>query len=279
MEWTDAQIAEYNNYLDFLQTTEGKDFPHPKDIADYYANVETWKEEWGIDTIPEYEWTMPQKSAYERYKMYADLYGDPEDWYAEDIKTFFDNYDIANEQLDEWETEATREYSQYKNLGSYREPKDWYAADLDDFVANWEQAQTQQDTWLTQYEEDQVRQQQQEEYYDWQRQTAYKPDVQYDPAFYKRQEALQGESIYYQNWMREMFPELQQRFEATQPQIAGYPTLGESEAAKAQTEQAWEQYLYGQTPELREEFYSQPPSQRGEYPQYYAQRLRQVSYP
>lgn len=275
MAYTNAQIAEYNAYLVFLRTPEGQGFPVPSDMADYFTHVDEWS---GGGVPPETEWSVAQKSAYERYKMYSALFREPTDFYARNIQNFFDNYDVANEQLDEWQTEASRDYQEYRDLAGYRKPGDLYYPSLDDFIVHYNQAQEQQDIWLGLYETAQTEQGQLDEYYEQQRQEAFRPDVQYGPAFYQRQEALKGESVYYQSWMRNMFPELQRRFQATQPRPVGYPTRGEARAAAGETEKVWEQYLDVQKPKLRQEFYGQRPWDRGERPRYYQQRLRQVSY-
>jgi len=292
--WTPEQIVEYNYYLNFLKTYQGANYPWPTSIDDYFANLDKWKKEYPPsdgngeeppEEEPTEEWTSTQKKAYERYKNYAALYRDPDDVYFEAIKDFFDNYEVANEQLGEWETEASGEYQQYRDLASYREPGDFYTTTLDDFVTNYDRAQRQQDAWMGRYTEAETRQQEADEYYDWSRQRsyesaqeAYQPSPQYSPAFYKQQEALGGESVYYQNWMTDMFPELSRRFEATQPKQVGYPTREEQRAAEAQLEQGFGQYLTGEQADLYQEFYGQTPYMRGERPSVYQPRLRQVSY-
>ena len=145
MAYSDAQIAEYNAYIKFIGTSGGQGFPVPRDIRDYFAHLEEWMGQ--VTPVPSPEWTTPQKAAYDRYQMYGDLYGDTDDWYARDIKDFFDNYDVAGEQLDEWINEASRDYRDYLDLGNWRKPGEWYAVDLDDFVANYDQSQGQQDSW------------------------------------------------------------------------------------------------------------------------------------
>ena len=284
MAYTDAQIAEYNAYLLFLRTPEGQGYPVPSSMVDYFTHLDEWSGGTSPET-PDTEWSASQNAAYERYKMYSALYREPNDFYARTIQNFFDNYDVAGEQLNEWESDASAEYQQYRDYVGYRWQGEWYAGSLDDFVTNYTHAQKQIDKWITAYGTAQTEQAEQDAYYDVQRarsdeaaREAYRPEVQYGPAFYQKQEALGGESVYYQDWMRNMFPELQRRFQATQPAPVGYPTRAEARTAAGQTAEKWGQYLGVQAPELREEFYSQKPWDRGERPQYYQPPVRQVSY-
>ena len=294
---TAEQIAEYNAYLAFLRTYPGRNHPWPTSLEHYFENKDEWATrdygeqppdnggDGGNGEEPTEEWTSAQRKAYERYKNYAALYKDPDDYYAPTINDYYGNYDVANEQLTEWETEASREYQQYRDLASHREPGDFYTTNQDDFVNNYDRAQRQQDVWMGRYTEYETRQQEVDEYYDWSRgrayesaQEAYRPSPQYDPALYKQREALEGESVYYQNWMTDMFPELKRRFEATQPKQVGYPTREEQRAAEAQLEQGIGQYLTAEQEALRQEFYEQRPWDRGERPHIYQPKLRQLSY-
>jgi len=99
------------------------------------------------------------------------------------------------------------------------------------------------------------------------------PQVRYGPAFYKQ--LAYGESAFYKEWMLKMFPQLQKRFEAMSSPVRGYSSEGQAKLAAAMREARWAIWLRMQQGELRKQFYSMPPSQRGEGR--VAPRLRYVS--
>ena len=270
--WTDEQLAEYQAYLDFLATAQGRGFPVPADIDDYFENRDTWQTEMGETT----GWTADQKWAYDRYQDYAKQYGDPSDWYPTDIKDYFDNKDVAEEQLYEWQQAASVDYQRYRDFLNQRDPGEYYYPSLDDFVSNYDQAMQQIGQWEGLWQEDEAKRELQEQRYEESMAERYRPEVQYNPAFYQKMEAIQGESVYYEDWMKRLYPELRQRFEATQPRPVGYPSLGEAREAAEQTEKDWGGWLQQQ--DLKQEFYGQAPYMRGERPAVYAPRLRQVAY-
>jgi hypothetical protein len=300
---SEALINDYNEYLAFLQTPEGADFPIPDDIWDYYVHAKEWAEMMGAEEIPDYGPQLPgeyytdeQLKQWERYQYLEYRYRDSGDWVATDIDDFYAHQDLAQQQMAEWEEDAAkaekewtedeqREWQEYKDLSSYREPGDWVANDIADFYDNYDKAKGQEDIWLERYSEDQTRIEASEEYTDWARERSryaaeetYTEEARYDPAFYQEMEALQGESVYYQDWMYEIYPRLRAEFEATQPRERGYYTREEARTAAAQTEAEWTAWLSGKMPELEEEFYSYRPEHRGERPGAFQPSLRQVSW-
>jgi hypothetical protein len=101
-------VKDYKDYLAFLETPEGKNFPVPKDVADYIANREQW--------IADYDYyargyTEEQLREFNTWKRYASTYGTLEDWYPTNIEDWLANYEKAQSQLSEWRKEAPPEIS------------------------------------------------------------------------------------------------------------------------------------------------------------------------
>ena len=306
-DYTAEEWEEYREYQAFLTTPQGTQFPVPIDIDDYLAH----KDEWAAYMLH----PTDERDSWELYQAYL-RYRDPRDWQAKTIDEFLANPDVVAEQIDEWRDSALREYQEYRDYDNFRDPGEWVYQGVDDFVLNYDDAQIQLGKWQGLYGTEEAERIADEAYYDALRRRqleelqhglspeeaarrreesyqysqeareraeyaakeAYHPEVRYDPAFYSQQEALQGESVYYQDWMKRIYPELRGRFEATQPKEIGYPTREEARAAAAQTEAKWKTWLGGQQETLEQEFYGQPPYQRGERPSQFAPKLRSLSY-
>lgn len=127
---------------------------------------------------------------------------------------------------------------------------------------------------------------------------AYQP--RFEPAFYDIYGGLGG-SRPWKEWFESRYSDLLRRFQATSPAYEKY--LGREREAEAflygrggryapkelmrpgakpmtgeRIEKSWAQWLKGQVPELREEWYSYAPYRRGERPQTFAPRIQTVQF-
>ena len=263
---TAQQQADYNDYSAFIKQYPELGLPVPKDINDFIEHQAEWEKEFAPSSEPEpeeheapepepgehgYQYNDDQIREYYTYRNYASAYGDPKDWYPNDIDDYFKNYDVAQEQLNEWTQEEkdqekptytdaqNREYNTYKRYASaYGDPNDWYALGVKDYFDNYDTAQTQLTKW------------QQEEIDKGVKQTEYEAEQTKQKAEY---EAKQAE---YEKWA--LSPEEQAR-----RREEGYQSALES---RARAEYA-RQEAYGEAPEYQKPF-SQWLQTQGDQSQY-----------
>ena len=243
-EYTQQQRDDYDDYLAFLQTPDGKKFPTPKDIADYLTNREQW--------IADYDYylrgyTEEQLREFNTWKRYASTYGDLTDWFPNNIDDWLTHYDTAQEQLAKWQQEH----------GTALEEEE---------VSEAEQA-----------EEDKYRQEQREKaaYYEQERYTAA---PEYQPRLQQWLDEKLEESRAFELFSEKQYPSLVSKFKLTQPELTGYSTREEARTEKARREQKFAAWLPGQVPGLKQEYWGQRPTERGERLYMQSPNVRELSW-
>ena len=309
--YTPEQQAEYQAYLDYIKANPILGLPVPKDIDDYYANRDKWIEEYTPTPTPEptpevRTYTDDEFREYNTYRRWASSQGTPDDWYPVDIDDYFNHWDIAQEQMDEWKgeaSEAEKKRLEEEEKAAERQAKyeaeqaeaEKYALTPEEQARRREEsyAYTQQQRAISEAyqkaalspEEEARRREEQYAYSQWAQerarisaQEAYRETPEYQGSFYNYFEGLSSTPGRFQDFMLAMFPKLREEWEATQPKLTGYPTPQEARAEATRRETAFGQWLPTQTKKMMEQFYVQAPPERGERPAYFAPRLRSVNF-
>ena len=265
--YTDAQMEEYIAYIAFLKTEAGKDFPHPKDIDDYFANKDKWAGQYPpVEPTPEEptpeeptpeepEYTTDQKREYQRYWNYADAYGEPGDWYPLNMGDYFKNRSVAQEQLNEWLAAEQTRQSQ---------------------TAAAEAQQAEYELWQLSPEEAARRREESYAATQYARQEAYGETPRYPETFYGWLSEQGDMSKYLRNYIENKYPSLREQYEATLPRLTGYPTREQARTEAAKRESGWQAWLATQMPEVESQFWRQTPYERGERPGTFAPATRTV---
>jgi hypothetical protein len=130
-EYTDEQVREYQNWINYYNRYGALGDWFPVDIEDYYSNhgkaqrlLQGYINQEEKEPI---ERPAEQERLYREYLQWASRYAEPGDWYATDIDDFFRNYDKAMEQQRVWEqrgaeAEVEEEYlkaERYKQTPEY----------------------------------------------------------------------------------------------------------------------------------------------------------------
>ena len=342
-EPTDQQQADYTDYLAFIKQYPDLGLPIPQNINDFIEHQAEWEALYAPPEEPEpeepepgehgYQYNDDQIREYYTYRNYGSVYGDLRDWYPNDIEDYFKNYDVAQEQLNEWKQEEkdqekptytdaqNREYSTYKRYASaYGDPNDWYPNNIKDYFASTDLAREQLTKWRqeeidkgvkqTEYEAEQTKQKaeyeaKQAEYEKWAlspeeqarrreegyqsalesraraeyaRQEAYGEAPEYRTSFSNWLQTQGSQSQYLKDYIENKYPSLRTQYEATQPRLTGYPTREEARAEAERREVGFKAWLPAQLPTVEAEFWGQAPAQRGERPQVYNPRLRYIAW-
>ena len=292
-EWEE----NYADYLEFIKTDQGKNFPTPKDINDYRIHYEEWM---GNASFYQAGYTQDQIDSYDRFSAFARQYGDLNDFQAKDLGDFLANYDQAQQQLDAWVQEAgpeaagftdnqVREYYAFKEYQSaYGEPGEWKPVDIGDFFTNYDTAQQQLNVWKQQagevekYElEPGEAARRREKAYQRQQyiqQESFRETPQYQQPFQPWLQEQAGFSRALQEYTEREFPSLRSEFQATQPRLTGFPTREAARAEATRREQAWTGWLGGMAPEIEQRYWGQRPEQRGERLWMQAPGLRAINW-
>lgn len=272
--YTPEQIAEYEAYLAFLKEYPDMGLPAPKDIDDYFANKDEWQDDYvppepapPEPTPPEEpgrEYTEEEKREYYTYRNYASVYGDPNDWYPLNIEDYFKNWDTAQEQLGEWQSEelkSTTEQEQY------------------------EREREEAEAWALSPEEAARRREESYEYSQWAKerseyaaQEAYHETPEYGQSFSDWFGSTASKSQPLQSFIKGMFGELKTEYQAGLPTLTGFPTREEARAEAERRETGFERWLPKQMQGLKQQFWAQAPWQREERPGTFAPRVRSVAF-
>ena len=260
---------EYAKYLVFIRENPELGLPVPRSWLDYSEHRDEWAALYSepeptpspeppsptppspAPPVPpepeERERTDDEIREYQAYRRYASTYGDPDDWYPLSIDDYFANWDIAQEQLDEWKEEVTQ--------AEQREIE--YEKEQQEADRRREEA----------YQKSQYAQQE-----------AYHEQPEYGQQYEKWLGAQRDKSLPIQHFMERMFPSYREQFEATQPRPTGYATREEARTEAARRETEFQNWTNRKLPEMEAEFWEQSPYQREERPSIFAPRLRSVSY-
>ena len=229
-EYTQQQQDDYDDYLAFLQTADGKNFPAPKDISDYLTNREQW-----IADFDYYArgYTEEQLREFNTWKRYASAYGDLTDWFPNNIDDWLANPDKAQKQLAIWQQEH----------GTALEEEE---------VSEAEQA-----------EEDKYRQEQREKaaYYEQERYTEAPMYPETFTAWLNQQGQFSGAL---EKYVESQYPSLRSQFESQAGRLTGKPTREEARAEASRREAGFQAWLGGEVPGLKQEYWGQRPDVRGE---------------
>jgi len=340
---TTEQQADYADYLAFIKQYPDLGLPIPQNINDFIAHQAEWEALYAPPEEPEpeepepgehgYQYNDDQIREYYTYRNYASAYGDLRDWYPNDIEDYFKNYDVAQEQLNEWKQEEkdqekptytdaqNREYNTYRRYASaYGDPNDWYTLDIKDYFDNYDLAREQLTKWQqeeidkgvkqTEYEAEQTKQKaeyeaKQAEYEKWalspeeqarRREEGYQSALEsraraeyaareaygeapeYRTSFSNWLQTQGSQSQYLKDYIENKYPSLRTQYEATQPRLTGYPTREEARAEAERREAGFKAWLPAQLPTVEAEFWGQAPAQRGERPQVYNPRSRYIAW-
>lgn len=269
-DYTPEQIAEYEAYLAALEQYPDSGLPVPKDIDDYFKNRDKWQDEYvppeepTEEEIEEREYTDEEKREYYTYRNYERAYRDPDDWVAFDIEDYFKNWDIAQEQLGEWQTEEVereREQTEY------------------------EREREEAERWALSPEESARRREEGYEYSQWVRERAeygakeaYRETPEYGQTFSNWFSSEASKSQPLEAFIKGMFGELRTEYQTGMPRLTGFPTREEARAEAGRREAGFEAWLPKQLPELEQKFWAQAPWKREERPGLFAPRIRTVSF-
>jgi len=278
---TTADEDSYNKYLEYVKTHPS--WPTPKNLEDWLVNRDYWEE---VGDYLDAGYSLKQIDSYTAFQAYQSKYRDLQDWQPRDLAEFLQNPDKAQEQLDLWKQEAgpeavgfiddqIREFYTFKDYQSkYGEPSDWKPVDIGDFFTNYDTAQQQLGVWQQQAEEVEKYElepgeaaRRREEAYEESRYAAeerYRETPEYQPPF-QQWLGEQGQfSGALEQFVESQYPSLKSEFQATQPELTGFPTREAARTEETRRKQAWQGWLSGRTPELEQEYWGQRPEQRGE---------------
>jgi len=243
-EYTQQQQDDYDDYLAFLQTADGKNFPTPKDISDYLTNREQW--------IADYDYylrgyTEEQLREFNTWKRYASTYGDLTDWFPNNIDDWLANPDKAQKQLAIWQQEH----------GTALEEEEVSEAE--------------------QTEEDKYRQEQREKaaYYEQERYTEAPMYPETFTAWLNQQGQFSGAL---EKYVESQYPSLRSQFEAGMPRQTGFPTREGARTEAARREAGFQAWLGGEVPELEQKYWGQRPGERGERPYMQSPNIRELGW-
>jgi hypothetical protein len=237
-EYTQAQLDNYNDYLAFLKTKDGKNWPVPKDIADFLAHMDEWA---GNAEYYSRGYTEEQLREFNTFKRYASAYGELTDWFPTNIEDWLANPDKAQKQLDIWK----------QKYGTALEEE----AGAEKYALTPEEAARRREEGYTE-----------ERYAAKER---YGETPMYPEAFAnwrKEQSDMSGALLEY---IQSEYPSLRAEFEAGLPRLTGYETREEARAEATKRESGFAAWLSEETPEIYQEYMGQRPAERGE--RYYVQ--------
>ena len=237
--YTEEQQLDYQNYLDFLKTKEGKTWawPTPTSIDDYFANVEKWAT----------RVTETQEREFNEWSRYASRYGDVTDWYPNDFENWLANYSTAQEQLQSWKQEHGVAETEQTEYDEYVKEQRAYA------------------------EETRVRQ-------EYAAQEAYREQPMYSETFTKWIQGQSDTSQALQAYIKGQYPSLQAEYEAGAGRLTGFPTREEARTEAERRESGWQSWLSQRMPETEQEYYTQRPTERGERLWMQAPAIRTVNW-
>ena len=227
-------------------------------------------------------YTDAQNREYNTYKRYASAYGDPKDWYPVNTKDYFDNYDVTQEQLNEWKQEEKEAGTKRKELETERaEYERQQAADR----AEQQAKRAEYEKWALSPEEQARRREESHQAgleakarAEYARQEAYGEAPGYQEPFSQWLQTQGDQSQYLRDYIESKYPSLRTQYEATQPRLTGYPTREEARAEAERRETGFKAWLPAQLPTVEAEFWGQAPAQRGERPQVYSPRSRYIAW-
>jgi hypothetical protein len=248
--YSQAQIDDYNAYLDWIKTEEGKVWPVPNSMDDFINNVDKWANtvtsqidsgEAGIDGGEAgKEWTDDQVREYYNWLSWYSKYGELTDWKPVSIEDFYNNYDQAQGIMAEFQQRQG--------------------------VSEQERAEAEAYT------------QQQREYQEYVRQEAFHEPARLSETFsawMNQQNQLSGA---FSEFVENKYPSLRGTFEAGMPIETGAPTREAARSAALQRESQWQAWLPQQVPGLYQEYMAQPMLKRGERPYMYQPTMRTVNW-
>jgi len=283
--WSQAQIAEYNDYVNLFNSGLYPNLPSVTSPEDYFQKAGQI-EAYGHYYFSTAKASLQQYDEWIRFQAFHNQYGDLNDFAPKNFVDFINNYSKAQQQLNAWETEAgpeatgfadaqIREYKDFLGYASrYGEPGDWWPVDIGDFFTNYSSAQQQLSIWkglaageekyaLTPEEEARRR----EEAYQasqYAQEEAYREQPRYPETFTGWIEGQSGVSQSLKAYIEREYPSLRSEYEAGLGRLTGFPTREEARAEAQRRETGWSAWLTEKTPEITQDYYMQRPTDRGE---------------
>ena len=238
--YTQEQLDNYNDYLSFLKTDAGKNWPIPESIDDFLAHMDEWAANAEYYTRG---YTDEQLREFNTWRLYASKFGGLEDWYPNNIQDWIANYDKAQQQLDAWKQLATEEEQEALEAEAEREEYEEHALPPEEAARRREEAYG-------------------ESRYAAQERYTETPEYQLPFTQYLQEQGRFSGAL--EAWTENQYPSLVSQFRTTQPELTGYATREEARAEKARREESFRAWLPKQEYGLYQEYASQRPGERGE---------------